>query len=676
MSLTMSSPVAPAIDAGYNGDLTDLHGELLDKFIVAEENSLDEHFSAERARAFVEGDQWTSAEIAVLRSRGQPVVWNNIIGRKVDLLRGLERRGRSDPKAYPRTPSEDNRADAATQVLRYIADDTRYDVIRSAVFSNMLVEGVGGCEVIVEPDTDGGYRVVINHIPYERIFWDPHSLHAGFTDANYLGMVIWKDRDDALDDYPGCDDILDATFDAGRGQTYDDKPHFMWSDRARKRVRVVQIWWKRRQDWWVATLTKGGFLEQPMRSPYIDRRGVASCPLILRSARVGRNNNRFGVVKDMIPLQESANKRESKLLHSLSVNQLVMDHGAVDDEDKARNESRKPDGVIVKNRGFEFEIRKDTAEIQGQFELLKYTIEQLNVTGPNAAMSGKDPREQSGRAIIAQQAGGQMEHEPIADELRQHTHKVFEAAWQRAKQFWTQEKTLRVTDDSTKVQFIALNRKVSLAEELADLSRSDPARAQQIGQQLQLQPGDPRLQMVVRIENNLDDMDVEVTVEEGPDVPTMQAEQFAMIMQLPEPILTQLGPEFIIQASALRNKDQLLKLLEAHQQAQAADMQQAKTAAMAMQQAKIDDTNASAADKKAQAVQRMHEIAADHAGAPGEAALQDAQTAGARTQVLERMHGIASDHADMMSQPVMPGVGVVPPAMNPLLPPVPAPGLT
>ncbi len=130
MSLTMSSPVAPAIDAGYNGDLTDLHGQLLDKFIDSEENSTEEHFEAARARAFVEGDQWTAAEIAILRSRGQPVVWNNIIGRKVDLLRGLERRGRSDPKAYPRTETEDNRADAATQVLRYIADDARYDVIR------------------------------------------------------------------------------------------------------------------------------------------------------------------------------------------------------------------------------------------------------------------------------------------------------------------------------------------------------------------------------------------------------------------------------------------------------------------------------------------------------------------------------------------------------------------
>lgn len=644
----IASQGASTADAGtaWDGDLHQLLDRLVREFEASEDASSDAREEAERARDFVNGCQWTAEEIAILRKRRQPVVWNNHIARKIDLLRGMERRGRSDPEAYPRNPVDNVRADAATQALRYIADENRYDVIRSLIYENLLVEGMGGCEVIVEEQEDGdGYDVVINQIPFERLYYDPHSQHPAFTDANYIGMVIWMDFDDAVDMYPGCDDILEATFSgSSRSDTYDDKPHNAWSDSKRRRVRVAQHWWKKRKDWWTATFTKGGFLAEPMKSPYIDRHGNATCPIILRSAKIDRDNNRFGIVRDMIPLQESINKRESKLLHSLSVNQIVMEEGAVADVDFVRKEAAKPDGVLIHNKNFAFEVRKDQAEIQGQFELLQYSVAQMNVTGPNAAMSGKDPREQSGRAIIAQQSGGQMENEPLADALRQHTHKVYEACWMRVRQFWTGQRWIRVTDSDKNTQFVGLNTPVTIASLLAQFDTSLPvqpqlqrlppadARAVQFG--LTLQPNDPRLQIPLRVENDIGDMDCSVTVEEGPDNPTMLAEQFQTIMSLPPQVLQNFPPEFFIQASSLRNKDQLVKLLEAHQQQQA----QAGQSAQAMQQAQVSKVQADAADKKAQAMQRLHGMALDHATQPGAEADQHLS----RVQTL---HGMAMEHA-------------------------------
>lgn len=647
MSIALSAPSAQTVDANHQwpGDENDLLARLLREFEESEHATFASRAEAERSRDFVSGNQWTAEEIAVLRRRRQPIVWNNIIGRKVELLRGLERRGRSDPEAFPRNPVNNVRADAATQALRYISDENRFDVIRSSVYENMLVEGFGGAEVIVEEQQDGdGYDVVINQIPWERLYYDPHSQHPAFTDAQYLGIVIWMDRDTALDMYPGCEEILASTLDSSRSDTYDDKPRTTWGDRERRRVRVIQHHWKRRRDWWTATLTRGGFLEAPMLSPYKDRHGNASCPLIMRSAKIDRDNNRFGIVRDLVPLQESINKRESKLLHALSVNQVIMEEGAVQDVDRTRAEVAKPDGVIVKNRGFEFEIHKDQAEISGQFELLQYSVAQMQMHGPNAAMGGKDPREQSGRAIIAQQSGGQVENEPMADALRQWTHKIYEASWMRVRQFWTGPRWIRVTDSDKNTQFVGLNRPVTIADLLGKLDQTQPlppqlaglppedARAVQFG--LQLPPNDPRLQMTVRVENDIGDMDCSITVEEGPDNPTMQAEQFQQIMQLPPQILLQFPPEFIIQASSLRNKDQLIKMLEQHQQAQAQN-QQGQQAMAAAQVAKVQ---ADAADKKAQALQRMHTMAVEHAAVPGQNALLHAQT-------LSSMHGMAMDHA-------------------------------
>ena len=612
----------PTIDA-YPGDETKLLAKLIGYFESAELASLDEREMAEKCRDYFDGRQWTPDEMRVLRARHQPASVDNYVKRKIELLAGLERRGRSDPKAYPRTPTEDNRADAATQALRYVMDDQRYDVVRSSVFDNILIEGMGGCEVVVERDkATGGYNVVCHHLTWDRLFRDPHSAHPGFTDAKFLGICIWSDREDMLDEYPGCEDILSETFDYAGGQTYGDKPTYTWSDARRRRVRVVQIWWKLREDWWTATFTHGGFLESPSKSPYLDRHGNATCPLILRSAYCDRDLQRYGVVKDMISPQDNINKRLSKLMHLLSVNQVLMEEGAAPDVDLIRAEAAKPDGVLVYNKGFEFKIIQNQVEIEGQFKLLQHAIQQMNVTGPNASMAGKDPREQSGRAIIAQQAGGQMEHEPIADALRQHTHKVAEAMWMRIKQFWTEEKWIRVTDSDKTVKFVGLNHPVTIADLLGNLDQAQPIQMQIKGLPkldakavmygLRLQPNDPRLQTVVKIENDVNDMDVDITVEEGPDNPTMQAEQFQTIMQLPIQILQQFPPAFIIKASSLRNKDELIKMLDEHQQAQARDANSKQALETGAAQAQIAKTAAQAKDIGAQTVERLHGMALDH----------------------------------------------------------------
>jgi hypothetical protein len=632
--------------AAYRGDTHALHNRLIGLFEESERASSDARAEAERARDYYDGKQWTPEEVAILRKRRQPIVVNNYVKRKIDLLRGIERRGRSDPKAFARVPDEDNRADAATQALRYVGDDQRFDVIRSQVADNLFIEGFGGCEVIVEPDDiDGGYNVIINYVSWDRIFYDAHSRHPAFTDASHMGVCIWQDYDDALSLYPDKADILDATLSWG-AETYADKPDHTWCDTKRRRVMTVQHHWKEGKDWYTGTYTRGGFLDDPQKSPYPDRHGNATCPLILRSCYIDREGNRYGLVKDLISPQDAINKRESKILHSLSVNQVVMEAGAVDDVDQLRAEAAKPDGVMIHNRGFEFKLQKDQAEIQGQFALLQHSVQQMNVSGPNAAMAGKDPREQSGRAIIAQQAGGQLEFEAVADAIRQHTRKVYEAVWMRIKQFWTAPKWIRITDDEKNVKFVGLNHPVTLEEEL---SKMDPDRAQQLAQQMGLQPGDPRLKQVLRIENELSDIDCDIDIEEGPDSPTMAAEQFVQIMQLPPQILQNFPPQFFIKASSLRNKDELIAMLDKHLAQQSQGQQAAQAAQQAMQAAQVSKVQADAADKRAQAVERMHGMAIDHAG-QNPLLQPDAPDAGNAGPAIDPLAADAQFHAQQIDR--------------------------
>ncbi|NNL94504.1 MAG: hypothetical protein HKO64_02680, partial [Xanthomonadales bacterium] len=88
------------------------------------------HTTTEQARVKSERDQdyddhaqWTPSEQAILEKRKQPPIVINRVKTKVNLLCGIQRRSRTKPKGYPRTPRHTDAADAATEALRYVNDN-------------------------------------------------------------------------------------------------------------------------------------------------------------------------------------------------------------------------------------------------------------------------------------------------------------------------------------------------------------------------------------------------------------------------------------------------------------------------------------------------------------------------------------------------------------------------
>ena len=58
---------------------------------------------------------------------------------------GIERKSRTDAKAYARNPQDEDKAYAATQVLRYISDQNKLNAVRSAdAMKTCWWSGAGG----------------------------------------------------------------------------------------------------------------------------------------------------------------------------------------------------------------------------------------------------------------------------------------------------------------------------------------------------------------------------------------------------------------------------------------------------------------------------------------------------------------------------------------------------
>ena len=607
-------------------DETAMLSQYVKFFEEAEETSWDARQKSERDRDYVDGIQLTSEEKNKLAQRGQPPVIFNVIKDKVGFLQGVEKSQRTDPKAYARTPQHDQDAEAATDALRYVCENNDYQSIRSKVFRNLVVEGSGGLRVGIKMGKTGP-EISLKRVPWDRFFFDPHSAELDFSDARYYGEVVWMDYDEAVSMYPEHKDDLYSTLNATQvGDTYDDKPRWkMWADKKRKRIRVVQMYHMQQGQWHFCEFVYGKVLKSGP-APFLDENGMPEPDLIMESTYVDRENNRYGEVRQFIDPQDEINKRRSKALHLLTMRQVIADRGAVDDPERAKRQLARPDGFIEKNPGMEFQIADNMDLTSGQVSLYQETMAYMDRIGPNAAMLG-DAEGQSGRAIQAQQQGGMMEMGDLLDTLRRFDVRVYRAIWNRVRQFWKEERWVRVTDNEENVKFVGFNRPLTVEQQLMELPEEQRFAEMQ---RMRLMPGDPRLNMVSKIQNPVAEMDVDIIIEDAPDTITIQGEQFEQLAQT-LPMIAQLPPQFaevLLQASQLRNKEQLIETLKgggemSPQEQQMAQMQQQLQQVMqqlGMQQAQADinKTNADAEKTRADAAKVGSEIELNKARAVNE----------------------------------------------------------
>lgn len=553
-------------------------------FEEAEETTRPAREKSERDRDYFDEKQWTATEEAALKKRNQPVVTYNRIKRKINSLTGLEKQTRKDPKAFPRNPQDEPSAHAATDAIRFVCDDCSWDDKRSEAFKDLTIEGTGIIMVGVKK-TKAGIDPDIRRIAWDRHFADPHSSEFDFADASYQGIVIWSDYDELVKKNPGKEAILEtALSSSSASDTYDDKPkHHIWSDRKRKRIRVVEMYYLKDGVWTFCIFTKGGFLVEPQPSPYLDDEKQPECPIKAVSLYVDRDNNRYGEVRTMIGPQDDVNQRRSKSLHLLNERQIRVSPNVQGDAKAIRKELSDPRGVFVGEHN-EVEILNTNDMARGNLEMMQVAMTELDLISANAAMQGKTEGDMSGRAIIAQQQGGMLEAGTLMDRVRVLSMAVYRSVWCRIQQHWTAERWIRVTDNEKNVRFVGLNRPVTALEQAAQKMGVTQENFQQFAQeqpeqanQLAMFAQSPQGQQVVSVENSVTELDVDITIDEGMDTPTIAAEQFDTIAKMipsAPPGIQQLLWEAMFRSSALRDKDQILEKMEQGPSPQEQQMQQ------------------------------------------------------------------------------------------------------
>ena len=522
---------------------------------------------SQRCRDYYDSKQWSAREAAILENRKQAPIVVNRIRPKVEGLIGLLDLRKTDPKAFPRTQKHEKASQVVTDALRFVADNNKFGMTRLDVGEDFFVEGYGGALIDVRRKGDE-IEIQINQIPWDRIYFDPHSRRKDFKDAKFMGMWMWMSRDEAKDTFKISKAKMDQlSSETDSEETNEDRPR--WKNNMGDRVRIAMHYHLDKGTWKLTVFSGDVEIKKTQDSPFLDEDKLPMNPMELVSANISRDNNRYGEVAGFLSQQDEINHRRSKFLHWNSTRQTYGNETSVKDIPSLKRELSKPDGHIELQAGAEF--GKDFGIMQNQdlssaqFNLYLDAKQELDAVSANAQMAGDRQGDLSGKAIGKLQQAGTIELNRQYSQLASWENRVHTQVWARIKQFWNDEKFIRVTDDQDALRWVGLNSKVT-AETLLMESSEDaslpPDVRQQYAQTLQIlrQTQNPRLNEIVETRNPTSELDVDIIIEQSFDVINAEQEQFEMMAQFANG--TDIDILDLIELSQIRGKDELIKKIE------------------------------------------------------------------------------------------------------------------
>ena len=482
-------------------------------YLAAKTDEIEEQ---KDARRYYHGAQLTQKQYKVLEKRRQPPQIRNHINEAIDGTIGVLEQLRQDPKAYPRTPKQEEGADLATAVLRYVLDEQRWKDISPDCARDGAIDGIGGIALELEQGDQGDPEVGFDLVEPDSFFYDPRSCRADFSDAGYMGEGKWFDTETAADLFPDhAEELKGAASDSTDLTSLPDRERKWFSFEGGKRlIRIVEIWYKHHGEWCWGIFT-GSISLMEGKSYFFDEKKKTICRYIMFSANVDHDADRYGLVRNIKSTQDSYNFKHSKMNHMLASKRLFITKGAVDNIERTRTEAARADGVVVVNgKTVNDGIKTDdqSFDFAGLAKLMDEDKSELQNYGPNLQMLNETP-DLSGRALQLLKQAGMAKIGPFIISHRGWKLRCYRAIFNAVAKYWTAERWIRVTDNEDVAHFIQING-VGI---------------------------DPRTGFPAMI-NALGSLDVDVILDEGPDTVNSQADLYETLQQVLPAVAQMLTP--------------------------------------------------------------------------------------------------------------------------------------
>jgi hypothetical protein len=218
---------------------------------------------------FYNNKQWTAEEKRILKERNQHPTIDNRIKEKVNGLLGYAEKRKTEIRAYPRNKTIDNEsASLISEALDFVADENRMESLRNDLLKSLIVTGVQA--LIIDFDDEKKSKICLRRIPFDRFYYDIHSTEEGFSDACFLGGMIWLSEKGIKDMYPKADmqkvlGMSEYTYD----EYTEDKPFWSATYKKEERYLITEHYYKEKDVWYRCVMSGNDFLEKPEKSQFV-----------------------------------------------------------------------------------------------------------------------------------------------------------------------------------------------------------------------------------------------------------------------------------------------------------------------------------------------------------------------------------------------------------------------
>ncbi len=407
---------------------------------------------------YYDGNQIDSAIAQELEARGMGPLITNIIKPTVNALLGMEAKQRSDWRVSADDDAHQEVAEALSAKLAEAERETRADQAISEAYSHQIKAGLGWVEVGRNPNPFAfKYRVETVH--RREIFWDWSARKTDLSDARYLVRERWYPNDLVAQYFPEKAELIKAAgsgwdaewrllaqsndellraFDAETRTGYLEDE---WRNVESGLVQVREIWYRIFVREKVITMQTGKTVQFDPKNPahaLALATGMANIreavfPKLRVSIWVGphllqdleHNSNNlpyipfwgyredktqipYGVIRDMIPMQDEVNARRRKLLWLLSSKRVLADSDALDrnfnDFDDLVREVARPDAVVILNpnrrNAAGVQVDNDLGLSDQQYKIMQDSESAIQrVAGIYNTMMGRQEGATSGKAM-------------------------------------------------------------------------------------------------------------------------------------------------------------------------------------------------------------------------------------------------------------------------------------
>jgi hypothetical protein len=439
-------------------DATERHDRRIGWFVAEASRQASTRAVMAKCERYYDSEQHDPQEAQDIRERGQNPVTINEIAPSIDWLIGTERRTRVDFKVQPREsldPDSTKDAENKTKLLKWLDDTNGGGFERSNAWDDAVKAGLGWIEVGVRGDLSDE-PIYKRSESWRAMLHDSMGTRKDTRDWRYTFRLKMVDLDIALAYFPskekellkvrqrgndlqtfstwwmGAGNLMDlGLLEAASALDQNAMPLDLFNPR--DRVLLVECWnydpftVKQRPNsslydrvqlrMRMSIMTEFDTLIEDW-SPYKHNR-FHFIPLW------GYRNKTTGMpyspIKRMLDKQDAVNHAYTKALFEISVNQIIMEADAIDNEamtiEEVQEEISDPAGVAVLAKGAltnkKFQTRRGIENAQAQLQLADRMITAMqgesSVTGENR---GLDTNAISGKAIgLKQDQGGVLSAE-------------------------------------------------------------------------------------------------------------------------------------------------------------------------------------------------------------------------------------------------------------------------